>query len=375
MPKGEVLTFAALRVEQRKDTPLYIFGVNGRTIPQFAAVSFAARSSEGVLAGYQRERVASHISQIRSYLSTEEALLPNAVVVAFNGSVKFLPTGGAVLSRWGTPGRLTIPLPGPREKKPGLIVDGQQRVSALAQLPPSRQFPVVVISFSSDSIELQRQQFVLVNKTRPLPRDLLNELLPSVDSNIPMSWQKRRIASAVVQEVRFDKASPFYGRVRGLGTVGEGCNISMSALISVIETSIRRGGALAENSEGAVADVEAMAEIVNVFYSGVKKVWPSAWDQTPWTSRLVHGVGITALGRLMDVVMSEVDASRPRAVSSVERRLRKIESKCAWTAGSWGDPLNCPWNGLQNTSQDKRRLAEYLLESYRRARSAGISYQ
>ena len=173
--KAEVLRFASLRVEQRDDTPLYVFGVNGRLIRHFATVSFAKRSADGVLIGYQRARVATHIAQIAKYLSQQDALLPNAIVIAFNGAVTFSATAGGIRSRWGTPGTLSIPLPGAGEEKSGLIVDGQQRVSALAQLPADRQFPVVVVGFSSDSADLQREQFALVNKTKPLPRDLLNE--------------------------------------------------------------------------------------------------------------------------------------------------------------------------------------------------------
>ena len=77
-----ILRFAALRIEQRPDVPLYIFGVNGRLIHQFATVNFAERSVDGVLAGYQRTRVAAHIAQIRAYLAHDDALLPNAIVIA-----------------------------------------------------------------------------------------------------------------------------------------------------------------------------------------------------------------------------------------------------------------------------------------------------
>jgi DGQHR domain-containing protein len=368
--KLEILRFAALRIEQRADVPLYIFGVNGRLIHQFATVNFAERSVDGVLAGYQRTRVAAHIAQIRTYLAHDDALLPNAIVIAFNGGVTFAPAEGTTNSRWGTHGTLSVPLPGSREPKPGLIVDGQQRVSALAELPPERQFPVVIVSFSSSSLSLQREQFVLVNKTKPLPRDLLNELIPHVRADIlPRTWQVRRIASGVVEVVRFDTGSPFYGRIRGLGVDGEGYNISQAAVLSVIETSIRQAGVLNEYmlSGSGMPDFGAMAHVISTFYHGVAAVWPYAWNENPWTSRLVHGVGITALGRLMDIIMREVDAGRPRAVSSVKHRLQRIEKRCFWTQGWWPRPLDCAWDQLQNTSQDKRRLADYLVNEYARA--------
>ena len=109
---------------------------------------------------------------------------------------------------------------------------------------------------------------------------------------------------------------------------------------------------------------------MSVYYHGVSRVWPYAWEGSPRTSRLVHGVGIYATGRLMDLVMREVDASAPRAISSVERRLRRIEGVCAWTDGYW-PRLKIWWNDLQNTSQDKRRLSTYLCEEYERSAGRG----
>jgi DGQHR domain-containing protein len=363
------LRLCALRVEQRRDVPLFIFGVNGRLIHQFASVDSAERTKDGVLTGYQRERVAGHVAQILNYLRKDDALLPNAIVVAFSDKVSFAAMPGAIRSEWGTPGQLDIPLPAVGERKPGFIVDGQQRVSALAQLDPRKNFPVVIVSFRATSARLQREQFILVNKTKPLPRDLLNELLPHVPhGQLPKPLQIRRVGAMVLERLRYNSKSPFYARIRGLGTYGEGCNISQAALLAVIERSIRRGGVLAEQKlpDGS-ADVDAMAKTVEMYFSGVRRIWPYAWDGNPWTSRLVHGVGISAMGNLMEVIMRDVRLSSPKAVSAVARRIKKLKRICAWTEGRWSK-LNCAWDQLQNTSQDKRRLAEYIASEYERRR-------
>lgn len=367
---ARVLRLNALRIDQRPDVPIFVFGVNGRLLHQFASVQAASRSADGVLEGYQREKVERHIREIYNYLAREGSILPNAVVLGVGSEVAFEPTSGQLRNEWGTPGVLLIPIPWPGEPKSCLVVDGQQRVSALARLDPSRQFPVVVVAFQSSSLDLQREQFVLVNKTKPLPRDLLNELLPHLESDLPTVWRLRRVAAAVVETLRFDRSSPFYGRIRGLGVWGPRSNISQAAVIAVVEASVRRGGVLADHDapEYRLVDVAAMAEILSVYFRGVARVWATAWDESPRASRLVHGVGITALGRLMDVVMSDVDVAGRRAVSSVERRLRRLEDRCAWTDGRWPRPLDCPWNALQNTSQDKRLLADYLLNEYARTR-------
>lgn len=367
---GVVYKFTALRIYQRSDVPLYVFGVDGRMIHQFAAVDFADRSADGVLSGYQRSKVSAHISQIANYLMGDDAMLPNAVVLALDSRVRFEPLPGVTSSSWGTPGTLSVPIPDGHERKPGLIVDGQQRITALSKLPPNRKFPVVVVGFVASSENLQRQQFILVNKTRPLPRDLINELLPHVGGNgLPEQWHGKRLAAEVLERVRFDRESPFYGRIKGIGASGDGVSISQAALLSVITKSAKHGvlKVVAVDYEGSEA-VKIMALAIETYFSGVARVWPEAWEGSPWTSRLVHGVGLAAMGNLMDLVLDDINIESNRAVSSVEHRLKKIRRRCAWTEGRWPKPLDCPWDALQNTSQDKRRLSTYLEREYLRLR-------
>jgi DGQHR domain-containing protein len=364
--RREFVQVNALRIEQRTDAPLFVFGVNGRLIHRFAAVDQVRRDDDGVLQGYQRDRVKRHIADIANYLASTEAMLPNAIVVAFTELIPFEAVPGLIQTEWGTPGKIRIRLPAHRETKPAFIVDGQQRVTALAGLDPRRQFPVVVVGFQSPTERVSREQFVLVNRTKPLPRDLLNELLPHIDAQLPRQLTLRRISASVLELLRYDKQSPFYGRIRGSNGL-LGANMSQASILGVIEGSIRRDGVLASHYgvDESGSDVGGMARIMSVFYSGVRRVWPYAWDGTPRTSRLVHGVGIGALGALMEVVMSEVDARAPRAESSVERRLRRIENRCAWTDGRW-PRLGLRWDDLQNTSQDKRRLGTHLVAEYER---------
>jgi DGQHR domain-containing protein len=368
MHKKATIEVNALRIEQRKDVPVYVFGVEGRLVHQLATVSYANRNKDGVLSGYQRREVSSHINDILNYLSQGTPLLPNAIVIAFDERVRFAPLNGTLSSEWGTFGKLEIPLPkNLSETKAGWIVDGQQRVTALAKLKPGRSFPVVVVAFQSPSQFLQREQFLLVNKTKPLPRDLLNEILPDISTVLSKDLEFRRVASKVVQLLRFDPDSPFYRRIRGLGEQSESHNISQAALLSVIQTSIRKKGILFDLVDGKTKrhDSKGMARVVNVFFEGVRRTWPNAWEGNPKISRLVHGVGIVALGHLMDRVMQEVDARSPRAASMVANRLEGMRQRCAWTSGRW-PVLACAWNELQNTSQDKARLTEYLLKEYKR---------
>ncbi len=67
----------------------------------------------------------------------------------------------------------------------------------------------------------------------------------------------------------------------------------------------------------------------------------------------------------MDLVMADIEADDQQALSEVQARLTGLVPHCAWTSGRW-PVIDCEWNELQNTSQDKRRLAEYLVDQYRR---------
>ena len=77
----------------------------------------------------------------------------------------------------------------PEEDKPGWIVDGQQRTAAMRDARVEG-FPVCVVGFVADGLEEQRQQFILVNATKPLPKGLIYELLPSTEGKLPLALQR-----------------------------------------------------------------------------------------------------------------------------------------------------------------------------------------
>ena len=159
----------------------------------------------------------------RCTVERNDALLPNAIVVSLRAeAVSFERHVGHIATDWGTPGQLTIRMPARGEPRPGLVIDGQQRMSALAGLPPGNDFPVVVVGFVSASPQMQLDQFVLVNRSKPLPRDLLNELLPSMSDAVPKKLEVRQRAGLVVERLRFDQKSIFAGRIRDLGPTGLG---------------------------------------------------------------------------------------------------------------------------------------------------------
>lgn len=180
------LRLPALEVRQG-NRRIYCFAIDGKKLHSFAAVSRVRRDDSSTLQGYQRPEVLKHIRGIQRYLESDNAMLPNALVLAFDDSVRFDTTARRSNGiDYSIPGELVIPVDEslPDEDKPALIVDGQQRSAAIRDADLA-EFPVAAVGFIADTQEDQRSQFILVNNTKPLPKGLIHELLPETSGHLP----------------------------------------------------------------------------------------------------------------------------------------------------------------------------------------------
>lgn len=361
--KETTLKVPALEVRQRGRV-LYSFAVEGKLLCRFAAVSRVGRDGGGAVTGYQRPEVLAHVAQISAYLRSDGAILPNAVVVAFDRPAEFDGnTSGGGASRAGA---LTIQLADEEERKPAWVVDGQQRVAALRDTGLDG-FPVFVTAFVARSLAEQREQFVLVNSTKPLPAGLVHELLPCTDAPLPQRLARRRFPALLLDRLNRDADSPLRGRVR-TPTCPDGV-IKDASILSMIGNSLSDGVIyLFRGGEGG-PDVEAMLRVLKDFWSAVAAVFPEAWSRPPRLSRLTHGAGVVALGLVMDAVADYHRAEGVPARSLFVEELARLSPHCHWTpeSGDWRlDGLRRRWNEIQNTPRDVRLLADLLLKAYRR---------
>ena len=360
-PKPKVLQVAALEIRQGRNRKLYSFAVDGKRLHEFCVVSRVGRK-ENELAGYQRPEVVSHITQIRDYLESENPMLPNAIVVAFDDSVRFRPTprtngNDSPFSRTGT---LEIPLSNANaeEQKPGWIVDGQQRSAALRDARLSG-FPVCVVGFIADGLEEQRQQFILVNATKPLPKGLIYELLPSTEGKLPLALQKRRHPALLSERMNFDEDSPLQGLIRtptnGTGVVAD------NSILKMIENSLSDGVLYLYD------DIEKQLDLLKQYWKAVENVFPEAWGQLPRKSRLMHGAGIVSMGFLMDTIADRHRKDQELTTRVFQRDLEPLREICRWTEGHWefGDDNKLKWNEVQNVPRHIQLLSNYLLIQYR----------
>jgi len=359
------LKLPALEIVQGHNRTFYSFAVDGKLLSKFATVSRIRRDGDDLVAGYQRPEVFSHISEIRNYIESKDPLLPNAIVLAFDQRVRFVPAeaGDSSYSRWGT---LIIPLSNSDEmSKPGLIVDGQQRAAAIREARID-SFPICATAFIANDDREQREQFILVNSTKPLPKGLIYELLPTTEMKLPVLLQRRRFPAQLLARLNSDSESPLKGKIR-TPTTPAGV-VQDNSILKMLENSLSDGllyrfRDLATNEP----DVESMLQVVKSFWEAAASVFPKAWGLPPARSRLMHGAGIVAMGYLMDAIGERFrDVGSPQEEHFRQDLLPLVEV-CRWTDGYWdfGPGVQRKWNEVQNTPKDIQMLTNYLMVQYK----------
>jgi len=360
----------ALRTTQVPGLDIFAFFIRGADIVQLADISRIDRDEHEVLKGFQRPEIRSHVKEIVDYLNKGSVLFPNAIILALSPQVKFSPSRGPKpegLQDVANSGTLIIPVASTGEKM-AWIVDGQQRSIALAQ-SSNTSISVPVIGFVTDDLELQREQFILVNKAKPLPTRLINELLPETRSILlPKELNNRKLPSELCGLLNRDTQSPFYKIIKRpsdkKGTESKGI-ISDMAVIAMIKNSLNNPlGALAPFKGGAseMMNIEAMYKILTTFWSAVKDVFPEAWEKDPRQSRLMHSAGIEAMGVLMDRIYAKLTGVA-EDYKSVRAELERVAPFCRWTEGRW-EFIGLAWNEIQNTPRDIKRLQDALVRAY-----------
>lgn len=342
MLSADPMNYLAVCAQQSSEHKVLTFAAKAADVLRFASIDRIGRNAQGELRGFQRSQVAAHIREIRDYLEKPNAVLPNPIVVAFTDrvSIKQKTDGTAML---------TIDV---SEGAPGLVVDGQQRLSALSEL--DRDFQVFVSALiCRDEAELRRQ-FVLVNNTRPLPKSLIYELLPTVDG-LPPRLSRRATAAEITARLNFENTA-LKGYIKQ-HTCPEGI-IADTAIQKIIMESLANG--VMRELIRAPKGVSRCVRLVSAFFEGVKRTFPEAWHgHKPSSSRLLHGAGIQAMGDVLEVLAERGGA---RTINDFQEGLQCLRGKVAWTEGEWAfDDEIRRWNALQNVNRDISLLKHYLV--------------
>lgn len=365
MSTKNYLELPAVEVRQGEGRILYTFAIDGKILPQFAAISRIARPDGTDVDGYQRPEVLSHIAEIRKYIESDAPMIPNAVVLAFDTRVEFIASGRGH-SEYSRLGHLKVPLNGrwTDHEKPAWVVDGQQRIAAIREARVS-SFPICVTAFVAKDVQQQREQFILVNSTKPLSKALIYELLPTTQMVLPDLLEKRRFPSMLLNRLNYDPDSPLRLKIR-TATNPEGV-IQDNSILKMLEHSLSDGALYRYRGSDGSGDVESMLSLLKTYWSAVAAVFKDAWELPPNRSRLVHGAGIVSMGFIMDAIADRHHEHDVIASSQFRADLEAMSRFCRWTNGYWdfGGNVTRKWNEIQNTTKDIRLLANHLLLQYR----------
>lgn len=338
------ITYLAARANQSAEHRVLTFAATAAEVFAFAAIDRIGRDNQGQLNGFQRPQIAGHIREIRDYIEKPDAVLPNAVVVAFTQGVTIEDLEDGI-------SRVTIEI---GEGPMGLVVDGQQRLTALNQAGRLDFQIFVSLLLCRDEAELRRQ-FVLINNTRPLPKSLIYELLPTVDG-LPERMESRSVAAALTEKLNFSEGSSLKGQIlqhtNPAGVIRD--TAIQKVLMNSLTDGVMRELILEPGGERKCLD------LASEFFKAVQMVFPDAWwGHTPNSSRLVHGAGIQALGYVMET-LALLDGARKW--SDFAKGLGALEGRTAWTSGSWdfggGDVRH--WRAINVTNRDVVTLAKHL---------------
>lgn len=369
-----ILERRATRLEQNKLMPLYQFALTSAEIALVTDISRLSRDDSGKVLGYQRPEVKKHVADITDYLNSEAPLFPHPLIVAFSTKVEFTSSRGTKVNDGvSTAGNILIPIPGPNDSKPGWIVDGQQRALALARAH-RRDFPVPICAFITDDVEVQREQFVRINNSRPLRQGIISELLAEVSVPISAKTSPRKLPSEIINLLNFREKSPFKGLIRRESLSAEAKKravITDTVLERVIRDNLGPSGCLFafRNVATGEVDVDRIWNILITYWSAVKNTFPDAWGKSPSESRLMHSVGLISMGKLMDRIMGLLSAAEGLDIGRVEKELKLVASTCRWTKGEWEDFGNLGWDELQSVPRHVSGLSNLLVRAYQTAKA------
>jgi len=364
----------ALQLRQHSECALYLFALRPSEIQRIAGISRVSRDDEQRLVGYQRKEVRRHVGDIREYLDQGNVLFPNALILAFDVPLRFRRSRGpATDDGLALSGVLEIPFPEEEGERPAWIVDGQQRALALGATT-NAELAVPVAAFVSSDLSVQRDQFLRINNAQPLPRGLVTELLPEVDTFLPRKMAVRKVPSAVTDLLNRHPDSPFRGLIRRPSTPDaerKQAVITDTSVVDMVKARlVESSGCLFgyRNVATGETDSDTVMGLLIAYWTAVQRAFPEAWGKPPTKSRLMHGAGIKAMGTLMDAVVPRLDPAAGNLVEQIAAELELIAPLCAWTAGTWDGLGGLRWNGIENTSRHVRMLANHLVREYTLAR-------
>src|SRR5437773_4424386 len=284
-------------------------------------------------AGFQRALVPERVNQIRDYLKTPGSTFPNAVILSIDSEF---------IDDWpetkGLSGLSTMKIR--REKGAAVIIDGQHRVAALDAADPS--FQVIVSIFVDLPVVRQAEIFAKINSTqKAVNPSIAYQLFGYSEHRSP-----QKTAHEIAHILNSTKGTPFYKRLRMLGTKDEWAAGSLSQATFAKElmrlysrdpladqNRLLRGEPLEEYTgyplRGSFTRREdrKILEIVWRYFFHVAETWPDQWSDPTGTSILTKTTGYAAFIRVLRVWLSGERAQEPLTDQGVREALHNMRER------------------------------------------------
>jgi hypothetical protein len=146
--------------------------------------------------------------------------------------------------------------------------------------------------------------------------------------------------------------------------------ITDRGIIEILKDSLTANGcffAYRDINRGET-DFDGVLQALYCYWAAVRDTFPDAWGKPAEQSRLMHGAGVRAMGRLMDRILAIVDPRAPDAAVQIRKHLALVAPHCRWTSGTWTE-LNKKWDDIENTGRDIQALSNYLIRAHRNAQA------
>jgi DGQHR domain-containing protein len=207
----------AFRIMQA-DVDLYVTVMRAIDLLSYAKID---RWDEDNPMGYQRPLLERRVAKAANYLLFEDKVFPTSVLVNIRGRVDFFPVSR--IGKIGEYGVLRIP----EGSLPFWIIDGQHRLMAIAlaarENPKYESYPVPVTVLSLPDRYSEMRVFYVVNsRQKSVPTALaqrhlkLSVSIKGLDE-VRRYEAKRKvmaaIATSIVDFLRSDPGSPWYGKI------------------------------------------------------------------------------------------------------------------------------------------------------------------
>ena len=282
--------------------------------------------------GIQRQLSAARVKEIQQYVGTQDATFPTSVLLAVSSKSAIYDEKS-----------MTITIN--RHNNAAKIIDGQHRIAGLRGYE-GPQFDVNASIFIDMDLQDQAMVFATINlKQTKVNKSLAYDLYQFTKTRSP-----QRSAHDIVRFLNYKKSSPFFSKVKMLGTgTGRGREtITQATFVDRLlrymtkdpmgdRDTLRRGRKLSRTSgkerewhifrDWFIDDMDVNITVVLWnYFTAVRAKWPKSWDQVVQGNVLNRTAGFGALMRFMRVAYRSQE--RPGSIMSREAFVKLLEPIC-----------------------------------------------